>query len=137
MSSTPQLAFRRALFERLGGDAALTALLGAGRIFEKPPRGQDYPFMVLDSYTAEPLLTYPQEGFVHRLGLAVFSREPSRDEVLSVMDRAVTLLMETPPLLTGHWLTGLQVSGMRSRLLRDGRTFRADWTVRAVTEPAA
>ena len=47
MSGSPQLALRAALFQRLSGDMTLTGLIGAGRIFDAPPRGQGFPFLVL------------------------------------------------------------------------------------------
>jgi hypothetical protein len=137
MSGSPQLALRAALFERLSGDTALTALIGAGRIFDAPPRGQAFPFLVLETLGSRPLLSAPEEGLAHDLRLVALSRAPSRDEALQIAERAAALAIDPPLVLTGHHLVGLQLSDMASRLLRDGRTFRAELSLRAVTEPAA
>ncbi|WP_417667347.1 DUF3168 domain-containing protein [Roseibium sp.] len=135
MSDTPQLALRKGLFERLSASAALSAVLGSGRIFDKSPRGQAFPFLVLESISAEPLLSHPDEGLAHVLRLVALSRGGSRDEALTIAETAGRVLIETPPAVDGQHLVGLQVSSLSSRLLRDGRTFRAEMTLRAVTEP--
>ncbi|MEJ8473954.1 DUF3168 domain-containing protein [Roseibium algae] len=137
MSDSSQLALRKALFTRLSGDATLSGLIGSGRIFDVPPRGQAFPYLVLEALGSRPLLSEPNEGRVHGLRLAVLSRKPSRDEALSVIERISLLVMETPLTLSGHHLVGLQISDMASRLLRDGRTFRAEINLRCVTEPTA
>ncbi|MBS8258745.1 DUF3168 domain-containing protein [Roseibium polysiphoniae] len=137
MSTHSQLALRGALFSRLAADATLTDLVGAGRIFDAPPRGQAFPFLVLETLGARPLLNLPEEGLVHDLRLAALSRKASRDEALAIIQRASVLLMEPDLHLSGHRLVGLQVSEMSSRLLRDGRTFRAELSLRVVTEPDA
>ncbi|WP_417684646.1 DUF3168 domain-containing protein [Roseibium sp.] len=136
MSDTPQLALRKGLFDHLAASAALTALLGPGRIFDKPPRGQGFPFLVLEGISAEPLLSDPDEGLAHELRLVALSRTESRDEALTIAETAGRALMENTPVVPGHHLVGLQISGVASQILRDGRTFRAELTLRAVTEPA-
>ncbi|MBO0345199.1 DUF3168 domain-containing protein [Roseibium sp. CAU 1637] len=131
------LALRAGLFARLSADADLTSRIGANRIFDAAPRNQKFPFVVLAALGSRPLLTRVDEGEVHELVLAVFSRAASRDEALGGVQRAARLLMDEPPELTGHRLIGLQVTEVTSRLMRDGRTFRAEASLRAVTEPQA
>ncbi len=135
MSGSAQLALRKALFMTLSADTGLTALMGAGRIFDSPGRGQAFPYLVLETLGAEPLLSHPDEGLAHDIRLVALSRSPSRDEALTILERVTDALMTTPPEPSGHKLVGLQVAGLSSRLLRDGRTFRADASLRAVTEP--
>lgn len=131
------LALRDGLFARLSADEILTGLIGENRIFDAAPRAQDFPYLVLASLGSKPLLGLPEEGEIHELVLAVFSRASGRDEALKAAQRGALILSETPPVLTGQALIGLQAAGMTSRLLRDGRTFRAEVTLRAVTEPLA
>lgn len=130
------LALRAGLFSRLAADSALTVLIGANRIFDAAPRAQAFPYLVLASLGSRPLLSRIEEGEEHDLVLAAFSRAPGRDQALSAVLRAVSVLVEDPPALDGHRLIGLQGADVSSRLLRDGRTFRAEATLRAVTEPA-
>lgn len=137
MSDTPQLALRKGIFERLSASADLTTALGGGRILDKAPRGEAFPFLVLEEGRSEPLLVLPEEGLVHEMRLAALSRAPSRDEALTIAETAGQVLMDTPPGVAGQRLVGLQISNLSSRILRDGRTFRADLTLRAVTEPAS
>lgn len=132
-----QTALRAGLFQVLAADNELTGLLGTGRLFDAAPRGQAFPYLVLDSLDSAPLLSTPEEGLVHELKLAVYSREPSRDEAVQAAERARDILGYGAITLAGHRFVGLSVGLIASKLLRDGRTFKAELSVRAVTEPAA
>ena len=130
-----QTALRSGLFLMLTDDLTLEGLLGAGRVFEAPPRGQSYPYLVLDAVESRPLLAELQFGAVHDLTLSVFSQNQSRDEAAQAAGRAADVLMTGPIVMTGHRLVNLTVTSIVSRRLRNGRGYRASCVLRAVTEP--
>ncbi|MEP3049676.1 MAG: DUF3168 domain-containing protein [Roseibium sp.] len=135
MSFEIQILLRSALFSVLSADLTLEFLLGTGRIFDTPPRGQSYPYLVLDTLESRPLLADPGLGLIHDLTLSAFSREQSRDQAVHAASRSAEVLMNGPVPLTGHRLVNLTVTNVVSRRLRDGRGFRATCALRAVTEP--
>lgn len=134
-ASSARTALRSALFSRLSADAVLSGLMGMGRIFEVPPRGQAFPFLLLESESARPLLTTAEEGLIHELRLAVYDRGVCAELVQQITAQVTELIMATPLSLTGHTLVGLQVQEGGSALMPDGRTIRGVLALRAVTEP--
>lgn len=130
-----QTLLRSALFSVLTADLTLETILGAGRIFDAPPRGQSYPYLVLETVESRPLLSEPGLGLVHDLTLSAFSRDRSRDEAAHAASRSAEVLMNGPVSLTGHRLVNLTLTNVISRRLRSGRGFRASSVIRAVTEP--
>lgn len=135
--SPAQTALRAGLFQALAADSELESLLGPGRLFDAAPRSQAFPYLVLETLESAPLLSLPEEGLVHELRLAVLSREPSRDQAIATAERAREVLTYGAISLSGHRFVGLSVGLISSRLLRDGRTFKAELGLRAVTEPEA
>lgn len=129
------VAVRSGLVSLLLADGTLDALIGPGRIFDVPPRGQVFPYLVLESIETRPLLADMADGAVHDLVLSVYSRGPSRDEAAAAAGRATDVLMSGPVSLAGHRLVNLTLANVISRRLRDGRGFRASSALRAVTEP--
>ncbi|ADZ71350.1 DUF3168 domain-containing protein [Polymorphum gilvum] len=137
MSTTAaEIALRDAILIHLAGDAELEALLGPGRLFDAPPRGQAFPFLRLDAVTGRRLAGSAEDGLEHELRLTVLSRADSRDEAVKAIARVAALLDGPVLALAGHRLVDLVPVATASGPLRDGRTFRAELVLRAVTEPA-
>ncbi len=90
------LALQQALFARLSGDAALTAKLGAGRIYDAVPGGAALPFAVLgDSDEAD--LSASQLCLARHEGqMSVWSKAAGRREVKELLSLARTALLAAP-----------------------------------------
>lgn len=129
------VAVRAGLFSLLSADSTLAALIGPDRIYDVPPRGDAYPYLVLESIESRPLLAEIGDGAIHDLVLSVYSRGPSRDEAATAAGRAAEVLMAGPIPVSGHHVVNLTLANVVSRRLRDGRGFRASSALRAVTEP--
>lgn len=130
-----QTRLRSALFAVLAVDSTLETILGPGRIFDGAPRGQAFPYLVLETLESRPLLTDLSLGAVHDLALTVFSRGQSRDEAAQAASRAGEVLVAGPVAVSGHRVVNLTLTNVVSRRLRDGRGYRASSALRAVTEP--
>ena len=133
--ATVQTELRGAVFTLLAADATLETLLGPGRLFDAAPRGQNYPYLVLEAVESRPLLADFAHGAVHDLTLTVFSRAESRDEAAEAAGRAAEILGFGPVVLGAYRLVNLTLTNIITKRLRDGRGFRASCALRAVTEP--
>ncbi|WP_150522955.1 DUF3168 domain-containing protein [Roseibium sediminis] len=136
-SVSAQTSLRSGLFQCLEADGTLTGLLGGSRLFDGVPRAQAMPFLVLQDLESKPVLSDPEDGFVHDLTLSVYSRGESRDEAVAIAERACETLIHGPVQLSGHRLVNLTLGSVQSRRFRDGRGFQAAIRLRAVTEPVA
>lgn len=134
---TAQTALRAGFFACLSADGTLTGLLGGARFYDAPERGAADPYLVLGPVDSRPLLSGPDEGLVHDLELTVFSKAESRDTAAASAGRAAEALLHGPVALSGHRLVNLTIGSVRSRRLKDGRTFEAVCGMRAVTEPVS
>ncbi|TWI89377.1 uncharacterized protein DUF3168 [Roseibium hamelinense] len=130
-----QGALRKGLFACLAGDATLAGILGGGRLFDQAPRGQSFPYLLLQLVDSKPLLALAEEGLEHGLRLSVFSRNPNRDQAAEAAGRAADVLIHGPVPIDGHRLVNLTIGAVVSRAMRDGRGFQAECILRAVTEP--
>ncbi|NVK33692.1 MAG: DUF3168 domain-containing protein [Rhodobacteraceae bacterium] len=136
MTTPATLALRSAIFERLKADSTLMDLLGEGGVYDHPPRNARFPNVSLESAGSRPLLEGEEAGLLHDLKLVVHSRQPSSDETHILAARITDLLMQPGFSLQDHHLVGLQITSVTTRLLRDGRSFKGELSLRAVTEPA-
>lgn len=129
------LPLRRALQAHLAADAALTALIGAGRIHDEPPRAATGLYVVHGEVTAEDWSTGSDSGCEQRFGLTVWAGETaSSRQALEAAALIVARLNDAALTLQGHRLISL---GWRSsKLARDPKTHLPTVTLsfRAVTE---
>ena len=135
--SDPAFALQAAIHARLAGDAALTALVGAGRVHDGPPRAAALPFVTFGRWRVRPLDSVDGAAHEHRLELLVRSGAGGRREASAIAERAVAALAEAPLSPDGHRVVSLSLTERSSGEARDRRSFEAVAVLRVVTEPVA
>ncbi|MEP0708184.1 MAG: DUF3168 domain-containing protein [Parvibaculum sp.] len=123
------LALQKAVYERLAGDAALTALVAA-RIYDNPPGDTGFPYLTLGENETR---AWPG-GTEHRLALTAFSRGGGRAEAKRIMGAVSAALHDAALTLEGHALVNLRFLDGTTRREADGTTWRGTIRFRAVTE---
>lgn len=81
------MQLQTALVAALDADAALTALVGEGGVFDAPPRGRAAPYVVIDRHDLRPRDGDLAPGFEHRVLLHCWSDRPSRKGALAIAAR--------------------------------------------------
>ena len=89
----PSFALRKAIHARLGGDAALAALLPpAQSVFDEVPRGREPPYVALGEGTVKDWSTASDRGHEHQLVLAVVvASEGGVRQVFAIADAVVRI----------------------------------------------
>ncbi len=127
-------ALQRAIFERLAGDAALSALVGPDGISDRLADRQRLPKVVIAAIDSGDLSTATEAGEEHLLTLHAWSAAGGHGEVQRIAARVRALLHDTDLVLDGFHLVSLL--HRRTRIARDGARphHRAEMRFRAVTE---
>lgn len=132
--SAAALALRTAIHARLGGDAALAAMLPAGQLLDRAPQGVATPYLLYGSTRSEDYSTATETSEEHFLVLEVWADGSGQKTALSIAARVATLLDDAALTLAGTRLVGL--SHLFTRTRRDARlrAVVAELQFRAVTE---
>lgn len=131
------LALRASVQARLAADAALTALIGAERIFDEAPRAQRGTYIVHGDVDARDWSTSTEAGCEQEFALVVWAGQSgSTRQALEAARLIVAALDEADLAVDGHRLVDLR--WLSTRLARDPRNGlpSAVLRFRAVTEPA-
>ncbi|HEY0919247.1 DUF3168 domain-containing protein [Devosia sp.] len=89
----PILALQSTLVPALNADAALMALLGAGDVFDAPPRDRHPPYVVIARHDVLARDGDLAPGHEHRLLLHAWAAAPSRKAVLAIAERVVAVAL--------------------------------------------
>lgn len=130
------LALRAAIQARLEADAALTALIGADRIFDEAPRAMRGLYVVHGEVEARDWSAGTERGCEQELALVIWAAQSSSArQALEAAGLIVAALDEVDLAPEGHNLVNLR--WLSSRLARELRNGLPSVTVRfrAVTEP--
>jgi hypothetical protein len=128
-------ALQQAIFARLTADAALTALLGAPRIYDDVPQGADFPYLTFGQSIVRDWSTGSEDGNEHILTLHVWSQARGKKEAHEIMDALRAALHAEALTLAGHRLVNLRHEHCEARRDPDGDTVHGIARFRAVTEP--
>lgn len=134
---TAALALQKFIYETLVADPALTALIGAGRVFDDPPARIDPPYLVVGPWTVAELGSSTEAGEEHSIDLVLWSSAHGRLQVTQAAGAVRTALAGAAGSLDPPWtLAMLQFAS--GRIERDiaTRFYRAALRFRAVTEGA-
>lgn len=134
--SSSAWSLQQAVFAALGADAALTALIGASRIYDDVPQGTPLPYLTFGQSTARDWSTGTEEGSEHVLTLHVWSQSKGKKQAHEIMNAVRAVLHDQPLTLAGHRLVNLRHEFSESRREPDGDTIHGITRFRAVTEPA-
>jgi hypothetical protein len=129
-------SLQQSVFAALTADAALTALIGAGRIHDDVPQGTGLPYLTLGHTTERDWSTGSDSGIEHVLTLHVWSGAKGKKEAHEILGAVRTALHDQPLTLTGHRLVNLRHEFSEARRDPDGETVHGLARFRAVTEPA-
>lgn len=128
-------ALQKSVYETLLADASLTDLVGAGRIFDEPPRRSAMPYLTFGQSVVRDWSTGTEDSDEHVLTLHVWSRAEGRRQAHEIMRALRDALHESALTLDGHRLVNLRHEISESRREPDGETYHGIVRLRAVTEP--
>ncbi|WP_116652869.1 DUF3168 domain-containing protein [Pelagibacterium sediminicola] len=124
-----------ALVSAWSSDAALTLLVGAGAVFDAPPRGRQPPYVTILSHDTAPRDGDETPGFEHRMTVHCWTPHPSRRAALEIADRIERVVVAGPIEPDEHVLTVRRHVRTETRIdLSTGRA-RAAVTFRFFSEP--
>lgn len=126
-------ALQKAIWEALGTDAALTALIGAGKVFDRVPAHTPFPYVSFGRTSVADWGTDTEEGAEHLVTLHAWSKDKGRASVLAVLERVRARLLEgVEP--AGHHLVNLAFLSMEAAFEDEAGVEHGTLTLRAVTE---
>jgi len=129
-------SLQQSIFAALTADAALTALLGAGRILDDVPQGTSLPYLTFGQTTARDWSTAGEDGTEHIVTLHVWSAARGKKQAHDILGAVRAALHDRPLSLAGHNLVNLRHEHSATRRDPDGETIHGTARFRAVTEPA-
>ncbi len=135
MPQNASWALQKAIFQTLEADAALTALLGAGKIFDDVPQGAAFPYLTIGQSTARDWSTSSEAGFEHNLTLHVWSKSHGRKQVQETLGAIHDVLHDANLTLEDHNLINLRHNYTEIRRTPDGKAYHGLTRYRAVSEP--
>ena len=124
-------ALQAAIHARLAGDATLTAVIGAGSVFDRRVRGKVMPYVVLSEITTSDFAPGVEE---HEVTIEAWSDAEGRKQVQEIAARVKTLLDGADLSLAGFSLANLIHRSTRARREVKSRAQMAQMMFRAVTE---
>ncbi|MFZ1101837.1 MAG: DUF3168 domain-containing protein [Hyphomicrobiaceae bacterium] len=131
----PSWSLQQSVFATLTADAALTALLGAGRIYDDVPQGTALPYVTLGPVTAQDWSTGSENGTEHLVTVHVWSGARGKKQAHEILGAIRSALHDQPLALAGHRLINLLHQRSEVRRTPDGDTLQGTGRFRAVTEP--
>jgi hypothetical protein len=134
MSSATEL--QKAIFAALGGNAALTAVIGA-RIFDHAPANAAFPYITFGRTSVYDWSTGTESGAEQLFTLHVWSKGRGKREALEIMELARQALHDAPLALEGHALVNLRLEFSEARYDDRNEAHHGLLRFRAVTEPTA
>jgi len=127
-------ALQKAIFARLSGDAALTALVGANGITDRRLTEPASPLVVIAGIDSTDHSTATETGEEHVVTLEAWSEAAGHRQVQAIAAAVRAVLDDAALVLDGHHLVLLLHRD--TRLRRDGKSrfHHAQMRFRAVTE---
>jgi Protein of unknown function (DUF3168) len=126
---------QQAIFAALGADAALTAAIGPGRVFDDVPQATPLPYVTLGRMTAQDWSTGSENGTEHVFTVHVWSDARGKKQTHEILGAIRAALHDQPLTLAGHSLVNLRHELSEVRRDTDGESVHGTARFRAVTEP--
>lgn len=124
-------ALQAAIHARLSGDATLTAMIGAGSVFDRRMTGKQMPYLVLSEIATTDFAPDNEE---HLVTIEAWSDAGGRKQSQDIAARVKVLLDGVALSLTGFSLVNLGHRSTRARREVKTRAQVAEMVFRAVTE---
>ncbi len=103
------LELQRAIFAALSQDAALTALLGGPRVFDRVPANTPFPYVTFGRTSLYDWSTGTESGVEQLFTLHVWSKAQGKSETLAILERIAGLLDDQPLPLEGAALVSMRL----------------------------
>ncbi|MDE2018598.1 MAG: DUF3168 domain-containing protein [Hyphomicrobiales bacterium] len=132
---SPILDLRAGVRATLAADAALAALLGGPRVYDRAPPGALPPYVAFGDALARDWSTGTDRGFEALFSIDAWSSQPGEGEALAIADRCWTLLEDSAPTLSTWRAVNLRALAVETKRERAGRYLRATLRMRCVLEP--
>src|SRR5262249_26181067 len=127
-------ALQQAVFAALCASGGIKDVVGdPPRVFDAPPRGAAFPYIVIGDDTMRGWSTATEAGSEHTLAIHVWSRADGRKEAKLVADAVRDALDGAELDITGQALIDLR--HLETDFTRDGETVHTALRFRAVMEP--
>jgi len=128
-------ALQKAVVEHLAATAAVTAITGAGRIFDRLITRAEPPYLVLGEITSTDFSAGDEAGSEHRLEIEAWSKQNGRRQAVELADAVRVALHDAELTLVGAVLVNLRHERTVSRRAPRTGLHVARLRFRAVTEP--
>ena len=89
--TAPAAELQKAVFEALAADAALTALLGGGKIYDHAPANVTFPYLTFGRTSIFDWSTGTESGTEQLFTLHIWSKAKGKKETLDIMEPARAL----------------------------------------------
>lgn len=132
------LALQKGIRAALVADAGVSALVGA-RVYDEPPQGATYPFVMFTDISPAAFDTDTAEGALVGIGLQVHSRSASgRVEAVRIVEAIKNALHrnEAAVTVTGFTLVELIFETYTSARDAEGRGYNATISLQAMLDTA-
>lgn len=126
---------QQAIVERLSTDAAVLAITGAGRIFDRLITRVEPPYLVLGEIVSSDFSTGEADASEHRFEIEAWSKQNGRREAVGLADAVRATLHDADLTLAGAVLINLRHERTTSRRAPKSALHVARLRFRAVTEP--
>ena len=135
--TAPAAELQKAIFEALGSDAALTAALGANRIFAQAPASVAFPYITFGRTSVYDWSTGTENGTEQLFTLHIWSKAKGNKETLEIMEMVRWRLDDKSLPLDTHHLVNLRLEFAEARYDDDLAVHHGLLRFRAVTEEAS
>ncbi|MBL8590883.1 MAG: DUF3168 domain-containing protein [Methylobacteriaceae bacterium] len=132
--TSPVIALRAAMRQRLLADAALLAALGSPKIYDTPPREATAPWISFGETRMRDWSSLGTRGVDLTIQIDAWSLAPGSREALDLAERVAALLDDADMALDGWRLTRLAFVALDARRETVGRFCRATTRLRALVE---
>ena len=128
------LELQKAIFAALQGDAALAALLGGPRIYDRTASDAAFPYVTFGRTSAYDWSTGTEIGTEHLFTLHVWSKAKGKKETLDIMQRIEADLHDSPLAMAGWRLVNLRREFAETRFDEDQSVYHGLIRFRAMVE---
>ncbi|NGN40608.1 DUF3168 domain-containing protein [Mesorhizobium sp. CGMCC 1.15528] len=135
--TAPAAELQKAIFVALGGDQALTVLLGGSKIYDHAPTSVAFPYITFGRTSIYDWSTGTESGTEQLFTLHVWSKAKGKKETLDVMEAARACLDGGSLALDEHHLVNMRLEFAEARYDEDLSVHHGLLRYRAVTEEAA
>lgn len=116
--SAAAIELQKAIFAALAGDAALAALLGGAKVFDRAPPDVHFPYVTFGQTGVYDWSTGTESGTEQLFTLHVWSKAQGKKETLDIME-AIRTRLESPPALETRHLVALRLDYSEARYDED------------------